>query len=65
MRESQKLAQKRFRFRQRPLIMVTNLLALITNPPGELRFTQADNIALMARFDQTILLWRSQHEING
>jgi hypothetical protein len=65
MRESQKLAQKRFRFRQRPLIMVTKLLALITNPPSQLRFTNADNAALMARFDQTILLWRQQHEING
>ncbi len=62
MRESQKLAQKRYRFRQRPLSLVTKLLALITNPPSQLRFTQADSAALMARFDQTILLWRQQHE---
>ena len=62
MRESQKLAQKRFRFRQRPLIMVTKLLALITNPPSQLRFTNADNAALMARFDQTILLWKQSHD---
>jgi hypothetical protein len=62
MRESQKLAQKRFRFRQRPLIMVTKLLALITNPPSQLRFTNADNAALMAWFDQTILLWKQSHD---
>jgi hypothetical protein len=63
MRESQKLAQKRYRYRQRPLSLVTKLLALITNPPSQLRFTQADNANLMARFDQTILLWRQQHEV--
>jgi hypothetical protein len=62
MRESQKLAQKRYRFRQRPLILAAKLLALITNPPSQLRFTQTDNAALMARFDQTILLWRQQHD---
>ena len=65
MRESQKLAQKRYRFRQRPLILAAKILALINNPPDELRFTQTDNAALMARFDQLILLWRNQHEING
>ena len=63
MRESQKLAQKRYRFRQRPLILAAKLLALITNPPSQLRFTDADSAALMARFDQTILLWRQRHDV--
>ena len=65
MRECQKLAQKRYRYRQRPLSLVTKLLALITNPPNQLHFSNADKANLMARFDQTILLWRQQHEING
>jgi hypothetical protein len=63
MRESQKLAQKRYRFRQRPLILAANAMRLITNPPSHLRFTNADNAALMARFDQTILLWKQQHDV--
>lgn len=62
MRDSQKLAQKRYRYRQRPLNLAVNAMRLITNPPSQLRFTQADNAALMARFDQTILLWRQSHD---
>ena len=62
MRESQKLAQKRYRFRQRPLILAAKILALITNPPSKLLFTNADKVALMTRFDQTILLWRRSHD---
>jgi hypothetical protein len=65
VRDCQKLAQKRYRYRQKPLILDAKILALITNPPSQLRFTQSDNAALMARFEQTILLWRQQHEING
>ena len=36
MRECQKKHKRRYSYRQRPLSIITNLLALITNPPSQL-----------------------------